>query len=47
MQPIKEKIKKLIEKDTLVDGKQALMILAEELDKSNNKIIELEKRLKK
>ncbi len=41
---ISEKIKKLIEGDTIPDGKQALMILAEECDRLDNDIIELKKR---
>ncbi len=44
---IKEKIKSILEKGTVPDGKQALIILAEEIDKLNNEIIELKKRIKR
>ncbi len=43
---IKDKIKTILEQNP-PDGKQALMLLAEELDKANHEIIELKKRIKK
>ncbi len=41
---IKDKIQKLLGQD-IPNGKQIVMIFAEELDKVNNEIIELKKRL--
>ena len=43
---ITNKVKELLEKDTFADGKTILMMFAEELDKINDKIERLKRRIK-